>query len=245
MGYDFFIFFLNFYSFFFKEIVFSENFFIQVLFLILSFFIVNNNNIYYMLLYVFFFFFAVGVFLSFWQLEFFTGFLWLIELTIIFVFLLILFFLNFKGTLNSYYTEMNFFKKMIMLFFLFFFNIFNYYESEIFYKINFNFFLFWDDYYECLLNSSMNDFSALLISYYYFNSISLILIGIILFFGSIVCIQLFQINKNDQNNNINEFINIFDFFLNSLTFIFIRKQNLINQNLTPSSIRFIKKKFNQ
>jgi hypothetical protein len=42
-------------------------------------------------------FFAFGIYLSFSQLELFTGFLWLLELTIIFVFLLILFYINFKG----------------------------------------------------------------------------------------------------------------------------------------------------
>lgn len=88
----------------------------------------------------------------------------------------------------------------------------------------------------------MNDFQSLLISYYYFNSVDFIIIGVILFFGSIACVNLFKINRTDQNNNTYDFISTFDFFLNNISFVFLRKQNLTNQNLTIPGIRFIKKK---
>ena len=88
----------------------------------------------------------------------------------------------------------------------------------------------------------MNDFSLFLLSYYTFNTLEFVLIGLILLLCSIVCVNLFKVNKNDINNNINDFINIFDFFLNNVSFVFLRKQNLTNQNLTLPSIRFLKKK---
>jgi hypothetical protein len=87
----------------------------------------------------------------------------------------------------------------------------------------------------------MNDFQSLLVSYYYYNSLDFVIIGIILFFGSIACVNLFKVNKSDLNNNVYGFINIFDFFLKNVSFVFLRKQNLINQNLTLPGVRVIKK----
>ena len=87
----------------------------------------------------------------------------------------------------------------------------------------------------------MNDFQSLLVSYYYYNSLDFVIIGIILFFGSIACVNLFKVNKSDLNNNVYGFINIFDFFLKNVSFVFLRKQNFINQNLTLPGVRVIKK----
>lgn len=191
---------------------------------------------------MFIYFFLIGLFLSFFQLEFFTGFLWLIELTIIFVYLLLLFYLNFKGNINNFKKENKFLLNAVFLLSVFFINLFFYKDSEFSIKDEFINILLWEDYYECLHNYNMNDFQSLLISYYYFNSLEFIIIGVILFFGSVACVNLFKINRSDQNNNTYDFINTFDFFLNNISFVFLRKQNLINQNLTLPGIRFIKKK---
>jgi hypothetical protein len=66
-------------------------------------------------------FFVFGVYLSFSQLEIFTGFLWLLELTIIFVFLLILFYINFKGyfSLTNVNNIINIYKIIFYIYILF------------------------------------------------------------------------------------------------------------------------------
>ena len=242
MVYDYTVFLFDFYSFFLYNILFSENFLIQLCVILVSVYFYNNNNIYYTLFYMFVYFFLVGLFLSFFQLEFFTGFLWLIELTIIFVYLLLLFFLNFKGNISNFKKENKFLLNVTPLLSVFFINLVFYKESELLIKDEFINILLWEDYYECLCNYNMNDFQSLLISYYYFNSVDFIIIGVILFFGSIACVNLFKINRTDQNNNTYDFISTFDFFLNNISFVFLRKQNLTNQNLTIPGIRFIKKK---
>lgn len=242
MVYDCTVFLFNFYSFFLYNVLFSENFLIQLCIVLTSVYFYNNNNIYYTLFYMFIYFFLIGLFLSFFQLEFFTGFLWLIELTIIFVYLLLLFYLNFKGNINNFKKENKFLLNAVFLLSVFFINLFFYKDSEFSIKDEFINILLWEDYYECLHNYNMNDFQSLLISYYYFNSLEFIIIGVILFFGSVACVNLFKINRSDQNNNTYDFINTFDFFLNNISFVFLRKQNLINQNLTLPGIRFIKKK---
>jgi len=242
MVYDYTVFLFDFYSLFFYNILFSENFLIQLCIVLTSVYFYNNNNIYYTLFYMFVYFFLVGLFLSFFQLEFFTGFLWLIELTIIFVYLLLLFYLNFKGNINNFKKENKFLLNAALLIIVFVTNLLFYKDSESSIKDEFINVLLWEDYYECLSNYNMNDFQSLLISYYYFNSVEFIITGVILFFGSVVCVNLFKINKADQNNNTYDFISTFDFFLNNISFVFLRKQNLVNQNLTIPGIRFIKKK---
>jgi len=222
--------------------MFSENFLIQLSVIVTSIYFYNNNNIYYTLLYIFLYFFCVGIFLSFFQLEFFTGFLWLIEFTIVFVFLLLLFFLNFKGNTSNFKKELRLILDVFLSVVFFLINLFFYKDSEFSIKEEFINIFIWEDYYECLLNFNMNDFQSLLVSYYHYNNLDFIIIGIILFFGSVSCVNLFKVNKSDLNNNIYEFISVFDFFLKKISFVFLRKQNLISQNLSLPSIRVINKR---
>lgn len=100
----------------------------------------------------------------------------------------------------------------------------------------------WDDYYEALFNVNMNDFRALTIGYYSINSIEFIMIGLILLVGSVVCVNLNKLQKSMRVFKYSVYFNIFDYFKDFLNFTFIRKQNLMDQVSTPSSIRIFKKK---
>jgi hypothetical protein len=88
----------------------------------------------------------------------------------------------------------------------------------------------------------MNDFSLLLVSYYTINSLELIIVGFILLIGSVVCINLYRINKNTRVESYSNFFSFFNFFKDSVNFIFIRKQNLNNQNIQTPSNKIFKKK---
>ena len=63
--------------------------------------IYTSKNIYYSLLHTTLLFFFFGSYLAFWQLDIYTGLIWMLELTIMFVCLLVLFYLNFKGFVVS------------------------------------------------------------------------------------------------------------------------------------------------
>ena len=76
-------------------------------------------NIYYILLYIFLSFFLFGVSLSILQLDLFTAFLWLIECSVIFVFLLLLFYLNVKGIFIQ--TNIDVYKNFIVFSFIVYF----------------------------------------------------------------------------------------------------------------------------
>ena len=91
-------------------------------------FIILYKNIYYILLYVGLVFFLLGIYVSIFQLELFTAFLWLIECSVLFVFLLLLFFLNVKGV----YSYTNLLKSqtiVILNLFLFFIVVSTYFEN--------------------------------------------------------------------------------------------------------------------
>jgi hypothetical protein len=88
----------------------------------------------------------------------------------------------------------------------------------------------------------MNDFSVLLIAYYTVNSLELLIIGLILLVGSVVCVNLHKINKNKRIESYGNFFSFFNFFKDSVNFIFTRKQNLHNQNFYTPSNKIFKKK---
>ena len=77
---------------------FSEIILLQLclLLIVTLFFFINNS--FYLLLYFFLFTFLVGLFIGTYQMELFTGFLYVLEITVIFMLLLVLFYLNFKGS---------------------------------------------------------------------------------------------------------------------------------------------------
>jgi hypothetical protein len=88
----------------------------------------------------------------------------------------------------------------------------------------------------------MNDFSVLLISYYTVNSLEFLIIGCILLIGSIICVNLHKMNKNKRVESYGNFLTFFNFFKDSVNYIFTRKQNLHNQNIATPSSKIFKKK---
>jgi hypothetical protein len=82
-------------------------------------------NIYYTLLYLFIEIVLFGVFISLYQMELFTGFLWVVEGSVIFIALLLLFYLNVEGLIVTINLKVYkfFFVLGIFFFFLLFFDI--------------------------------------------------------------------------------------------------------------------------
>lgn len=237
MVYDFFLFW-QYWTSFSLEIIFFQFSILYILTLIYT-----SKNIYYSLLYMTLLFFDFGIYLAFWQLDIFTGFLWLLELTIIFVFLLVLFYLNFKGFMGSIENKEQYVYKYFFALFYTFINCLFISDMEclILSEISIQY-IFWENYYEAFINHGMNDFSVFLLSYYDFNSLEFIIIGSILFFGSIVCVNLYKINKDLTTENVLNFSSFFNIFKDQVSFNFLRKQNLFFQNLSLPSTRIVSKK---
>ena len=199
------------------------------------------NNVYYTLLYVFVNFFLFGIYLSLFQIELFTAFLWLVECSVLFVFLLLLFYLNVKGSYSYLYINL-YANILLFLLFLFIILLNNYSSLDLYSNIEMSFYGNLDNYYESLYNNVNNDLFGFSISYYLLNSIEFLFIGFLLLIGSVVCVNLHLINKNIKSQNYTSFLSIFNFFSNFSNFLFLRKQNLIKQGNTKTSIKIFKKK---
>ena len=99
-----------------------------------------------------------------------------------------------------------------------------------------------DNSYENIFNLLQNDLFVFFISYYVLNNLEFICIGFLLLIGSIICINLYLVNKNSRVQNYNSFLGIFNFFLDMCSFVFLRKQNLIKQGNTKASLKIFLKK---
>ncbi len=203
-------------------------------------------NFYYVLLYMFLEIFFFGIFISIYQMELFTGFLWVAECTVVFISLLLLFYLNVEG--NQVRLDLKIFRLyysfgLFVIFMLFMcFSYGN--EFELYVPLAFNFIDVWDDFYEALSNTNSNDFMMLTISYYSLNSFEFILIGILLLVGSVVCVNLNKMQKSLKVQKYSNTLDVFDFFKDFVNYVFMRKQNLVDQTLNPASVRIFKKKKN-
>jgi len=182
----------------------------------------------------------MGVYLAIFQLEFFTAFLWLVECSVLFVFLLLLFFLNIKGTYVYTYNQ-TYSILYLSLLSLFFF-IGGYSDLEADNTINISFYGLLDNYYEAFTNTVLNDLFGFAIVYYFINVIEFIFVGFLLLVGSVLCVNLYQMSKNVRVQNYNNYLTVFNFFLDFSSFFFLRRQNLIKQGNTKSSLKVFKKK---
>lgn len=88
----------------------------------------------------------------------------------------------------------------------------------------------------------MNDLFGIYISYYVINSFEFIVIGLLLLVASVVSVNLNKFNRNIKANNYYELITLFDFFEDFVKFVFMRKQNLVDQAISSTSTRMFKKK---
>ncbi len=192
-------------------------------------------------MYTFINFFLVGVYLSIFQIELFTAFLWLVECSVLFVFLLLLFFLNIKGSYT--YTTSYTYNYIFSLFLLTYFILINYYsDSDSLALVDMSFYGLNDNYYESLYNNVSNDLFGFSISYYFINGIEFIFIGFLLLVGSVICVNLYQFNKSVRAQSYNNYLTVFNFFTDFTSFFFLRKQNLIKQGNNKASLKIFKKK---
>lgn len=203
-------------------------------------------SLFYVLFYLLLLIVYFGFIIAFYQLELFSAFLWLAESVIIFVSLLLIFYLNVYDTPNTINT-LTYHKKNIFLIIIFFLLSFNFIfpsELEFYIPLQFNINVFWDDFYEALYNDKMNDVFASMLSFYIFNSLEFLVIGVLLLIGSMICVNLNRFFKINKTYNYSSFFNIFDIFKDFSKMFFMRRQNLVNQELQPASTRLFTRKYN-
>jgi len=100
----------------------------------------------------------------------------------------------------------------------------------------------WDNYYEALSNTAINDFNGLFLSYYNFNSLEFLLFALLLLFGTFLCVALFKSFYVAKVIPYSRFFSLFDFFSLKTNYNFLRQQNLHMQTSNPAANRVIRKK---
>lgn len=200
------------------------------------FFIINLFIIIYLFYFTFIFFFKlilnllfilnVAFLISFFNMDFFSGFLLAAELPIILIFLIFYFHKNAVQIDNIYKFNIknNNFLITIFIFFFLLFLLFN--TNNLFFSF----------YNLCLNNSfsiySKNDFLILYIINYNYNFVLPLIFAILIFFVSIFVILLYQLLKHVAFSNNNKKNNI----------LILRKQNLLKQATYKFKFFFFNKK---
>jgi len=219
--------------------VFNDIFFIQYFVICTCVFMYIYGNIYYTTGYVFLNFFLLGVYLAVFQLELFTAFLWLVECSVIFVFLLFLFYFNVKGVFNYIFVRFYLLLPLVVYVFV---CVFNLLDSASTTTPLLPLYTVVENYYEAFINNSNNDLLVFAISYYVLNFVEFLIIGFILLVGSVVCVNLYQMCKNIRTQSYFNFLINFNFLFDFSSFYFLRRQSLIKQGFTKAALKFFKKK---
>ena len=239
--------FFNNINFFFAEFSFLNYFFdiflLQFAILYTIYLLFTAVNIYYVIAYLFLQIAYFGLILSVLQLDLFTGFLWVTELTILFVFLILCFYLNAEGSFSYLNKKTATFVYFFIFCLVFLFVFWSNTESN--YLFIYNYVDLWDDFYESVDNSLMTDFHGLFCIYYYFNSFYTITIFFILFVCSVVCVVLNKNSKLNKKQKVGTYLSIFNYFKDFSNFFFYRKQNLSKQTMRIPATKIFKKKFNK
>jgi hypothetical protein len=221
---------------------FSEVFLLQFLILYVLYNIYANSNLFYVIFYTLAQIILFGVFLAFYQMDLFSAFLWLAESVVVFVSLLLVFYLNVYGSVNKTNTHIHSYK-YLGLFFVFILGIYFFvFPSELDSVIFIDSFAIYDDWYESLSNLFLTDLFGLFLSYYYINSFEFLIIVFFLLVGSVICVNLNKLNRVNKSMNYHDMFLVFDFFKDFVKFVFMRKQNLVDQENHPASTRIFKKK---
>jgi len=225
----------------------SDSFLVQFLLIYTLYIFYISKNIFYS---VFYFFLAIlffGLVLCLYQVELFVGFLWLVECVVVFALFLLLFFFKTTGTWSNLFSHVYYYIyggiSLIILCIIYYSVSISFLENTACILLNFT--DFWDNYYEALKNSNINDFTGFLISYYTYNSLELIIMGFLILIASLICVNLNKIVQKTRIQNTDDFLKIFNFFKNFVNFIFMRQQNLTNQAAQIPTSRIFKKKLNK
>jgi hypothetical protein len=190
---------------------------------------------------IFFFFMVVlvSLFLAYINVELFSGFLLLAEFVVVFCLLLSAFhfFFGFIKFKSDTFSGLNTNKTFVLGLACVVFSPFLIENVRVAETAAFLYFDLWENFYEHFTKTS-NDFFGLFVGLYHSFAPCTVLICVLLFQGSLICVSLFAVFYSDNTTKNNVFfkkahINVFSYF---------RRQGLFKQPLLKGKIKFFKKK---
>lgn len=214
---------------------FSENIFMQLLILITIVFFKTVRSFFYKLVYMSLLVFWFGIVLAYLNIELLSGFLWVVELSVIFIFIIFLFYLNYTSNLAEHFNvKYNFVLVIFIIAFVPFLD--DYYNLDSEYSFLYN------DYYEAASNFLLNDISSIYISFFLINNFLICLLGFLIFLASMLCVNLLFFSKLTLVNSSKALLKTYNFFLDLLDVSVFRSQNMTSQQSTKPKLKFFRKK---
>lgn len=214
----------------------------MLIYVLFNFFFLDHG--FYFLSYFFFFLFWLGSILLYNELDLFTAFLWVIELSIIIIFFLFFLFISnmFHGSKFSIYSR--FLLVGLLLFpafiLIFFFSGIDFFNTEFF---NIYFITNWIDFYSYLFSDLSTEVWLLSFFFVTVNFFELLFIGNLISLGCVVVVILFLLIKELKIFSDINSINNISAFSKNYKFLFFRHQCFYKQDWGFSKVRICKKKF--
>lgn len=174
--------------------------------------------------------FVSACFLGFFQLDLFSAFLLLIEIVVVFVSFMLIFYLLNYDNLNIINIKLFFIQYSLST--AWSFNSLpavTISEPEFFLPSAFYTGFLWFDFYEALNNDVNNDFFGLMLGLYNIIGFEFLIVGTILLVGTVICVKLNWTWQTQKLHNYEPFLKLVDFFTDLVKFSIGRRQNLLNQ----------------
>lgn len=180
--------------------------------------------------------FIWGLVLALYNLEVLTGFLFVVELTAVLVLVLFVLALNFEGRTSQATQALYWGYALLVAVFALLLHMFT---RPVDFR-GLNMLDCWDDYYEAIGDRVNNDLAGLYLCYYQANITLFIIFAFIIFFASLVCVNLAALSRIGVQQSLQPLQDVFNFVRDLLAFDFRRKQNLVQQQRRRSVTRFVK-----
>lgn len=173
--------------------------------------------------------------------DIFVGFLLLIDLGVILIFLILVFhFINFLDNKIFSKKPINFFFPVLLV--SFFILSHNFFKPLVASDNIFSFLISWYDYFLLQNNVYKTDLNLIKEMYFYNNSFEFILINFFILYGLVLSLMFFFVLKKVNLKQFFLFFKSFDFKNTNSSYLFIRNQNLLNQQDEGASLKIINKK---
>jgi len=186
----------------------------------------NTKSIRNSILYVFIVVFVFGVYVTLPQWGLFLIFHWAIECVVILVFTIFLFYTNFEGYIKDFDCKIFITSKYTCAMIFFFLNNVYLYSSGCTPLGSLNIFSFFWGFYVTVFNTSINDFSVVVVSPHEVNMLRFLFVGVVLLVGSVLYTSTYKTTKNKRVEFYGNFTTFFNLWFVRLKYsykVMVRK----------------------
>jgi len=198
----------------------------------------------YSVFYLLWFSVLLGVFLSLFGFDLLAGIFWLTESVVCYISILFVFYLNIFHNSNKN-------NKQIITLNHGLISVFSVIstvsfvmpsENEFYLPNELNIIELWDDFYEANSSFVFNDLFGFFVAFYELSTMETIFLGVYILYSTTSSANLNKLTRTFKITAYDDFLQLFDFFKDFVSFIFLRKQNLSDQARAKAATRAYNRK---